>query len=94
MNTKVFVLVNLLIYSPLSYAQTKICAGEVIDGTSDSAVGDCSFLSNSKIAKKIYEKCHLGDFCEVKAHIRKGTDDLIDKIYSVKTAINHPYQKK
>jgi hypothetical protein len=73
-----FALVVLI--SPSVASSQMTCIGQVLYGSLDSAVGDCTFVTGTKEGQKILEVCHGGDRCEVKA-IVKG--DLIERVISV-----------
>jgi hypothetical protein len=73
-----FASVVLIIPSAASSQMT--CIGEVLYGSLDSAVGDCSFITGTKEGQKILKVCHGGDRCEVRAIVK---EDLIERVISV-----------
>jgi len=64
-----------------AFAKTLTCRGEVMAATLDSAVGDCSFLTHSVAADRIFKVCKMQDECEVVAVMK---DDWIAKVVSVR----------
>ena len=75
------IFVSLAFVAMATSANAEICRGQVIAGSLDSAIGECSFLSKSPAARKIFAACKMGDTCEVAATV-KG--DWIQTVESVK----------
>jgi hypothetical protein len=64
-------------------AKRTVCAGELLVGSLDSAVGDCTFVTGTDTGAKILAACTRGFGCVVDAEIDGG---FITKVLDVKLA--------
>lgn len=76
----------ILLASSVSTAKAEkefTCRGEISVGSLDSGVGDCVFITDSEVGKRIFSTCGSGDICEVNAVVDVKSN-LIKRVTSSK----------
>lgn len=59
------------------------CIGEVLYGSLDSAIGECTILMTTKEASVVFRVCKGHDNCTIDAAV-EGSENVVTHVFSVK----------